>query len=102
MSGIPRLSTVEREILELLASKPDMYGLELVHASKSIKRGTVYVTLGRMEEKGWITSRPEMVQGQPGLPRRHYRVSGLGETVRRAVHAAEAVMGVPSVFGGAL
>ena len=39
--------------LELLVGDDDMYGLQLVAASRRrLKRGTVYVTLGRMEEKG--------------------------------------------------
>ena len=32
-----------------------MYGLELVTESEgALKRGTVYVTLGRLEEKGYV------------------------------------------------
>ena len=49
---IPRLSSTERLILELLAGE-EMFGLQLVEQSKgSLKRGTVYVTLGRMQDKG--------------------------------------------------
>jgi len=61
-----------------------MYGLELVAASDGeLKRGTVYVTLGRMEEKGYIASRledPPPATG--GLPRRMYAVTALGRQVR--------------------
>lgn len=56
-----------------------MYGLELVEASEgALKRGTVYVTLGRMQEKGFVESRPERPAGASGLPRRLYRPTGLG------------------------
>lgn len=57
-----------------------MYGLELVRASGgSLRRGTVYVTLGRMEEKGYVESHPEVQErGAIGLPRRLYRPTGLG------------------------
>jgi DNA-binding PadR family transcriptional regulator len=69
-------------VLELLLGKPasEMYGLELVAASNNgLKRGTVYVTLSRMEEKGYIESRPENPQRpMSGIPRRLYRVTGYG------------------------
>ena len=52
------LSAKESLILELLTEHDELYGLQLVASSKrKLKRGTVYVTLGRMEEKGYITSR---------------------------------------------
>jgi DNA-binding PadR family transcriptional regulator len=74
------LSRKESLILQLLASGKEMYGLELVTSSRRrLKRGTVYVTLGRMEEKGFIVSRVE--DGPPpggGLPRRMYRPTALG------------------------
>ncbi len=46
-------SRTETLILDLLRQGRERYGLELVEASGGrVKRGTVYVTLGRMEEKG--------------------------------------------------
>jgi DNA-binding PadR family transcriptional regulator len=73
----------ERLILELLVSEGPSYGLQLVERSSGgLKRGTVYVTLGRMEAKGFVESEQEP---QPpaaiGLPRRIYRVTALGERV---------------------
>jgi PadR family transcriptional regulator, regulatory protein PadR len=75
----PRLSTTEALILALLRGN-EMYGLQLVQASSgALKRGTVYVTLGRMHEKGFVESRPEVRRaGTSGLPRRLYRPTGLG------------------------
>ena len=57
-----------------------MYGLELVAESAgALKRGTVYVTLGRMEEKGYVTSRAEPASpAHGGLPRRLYRSTPYG------------------------
>jgi PadR family transcriptional regulator len=57
-----------------------MYGLELVTESAgALKRGTVYVTLGRMEDKGYVTSRAEEdTPAQGGLPRRLYRATPYG------------------------
>ena len=80
------LSTKESRILELLVQKQGMYGLQLVTASGGLlKRGTVYVTLGRMEEKGYITSRLEEPPAEAGgLPRRLYQPTPLGRRVLRA------------------
>ena len=62
-------------------AESEMYGLQLVAASKRrLKRGTVYVTLGRMEEKGFITSRQESAPAeQGGLPRRLYEATALAD-----------------------
>lgn len=83
---IPTLPPKERLILELLVSSGPLYGLELVDRSDGgLKRGTVYVTLGRMEAKGFLTSeQEEMPEGAIGLPRRRYRPTGLGERALRA------------------
>jgi PadR family transcriptional regulator, regulatory protein PadR len=77
---VPTPSGKEHVILELLGKAREMYGLELVAESAgALKRGTVYVTLGRMEEKGYITSRAEAASpAQGGLPRRLYRSTPYG------------------------
>jgi DNA-binding PadR family transcriptional regulator len=85
----PRMLTVspkELLTLELLVKQKESYGLQLVAASKGrLKRGTVYVTLGRMEEKGYITSRFEDAPpGAGGLPRRIYEATPLGRRMLRA------------------
>jgi DNA-binding PadR family transcriptional regulator len=63
-----------------------VYGLGLVAASKGeLKRGTVYVTLGRMEDKGLITSTVEDApHGAGGLPRRLYSSTALGRRMLKA------------------
>src|SRR6266446_2012149 len=83
---IPTLPPKEALILHLRAGKKEMYGLELVAASKRrLKRGTVYVTLGRMEKKGYVTSRLEDAPaGAGGLPRRVYQPTALGRRVLAA------------------
>jgi len=79
---LPRVSDKELLVLELLVSEGRLYGLELVSASRgALKRGTVYVTLGRMEEKGYIKSRQEGVPATGGLPRRVYEPTTLGRRV---------------------
>ena len=66
-----------------------MYGLELVAASAGeLKRGTVYVTLGRMEQKGLVASRLDDTPPPfGGLPRRLYTSTAIGREVLAAVTA---------------
>lgn len=72
------LSAKERLILDLLGDT-ERYGLELVDASGgALKRGTVYVTLARMEESGLVTSHHEDgPRPGGGMPRRLYRATPL-------------------------
>jgi PadR family transcriptional regulator PadR len=81
----PTLPKTERLVLELLLDGPD-FGLNLVARSDgALKRGTVYVTLGRMERKGYISSEQEaQAPGAIGLPRRLYRMTPLGKRALRA------------------
>jgi PadR family transcriptional regulator PadR len=85
---MPTLPAKEALIIELLSATGggEMYGLELVAASKGrLKRGTVYVTLGRMEEKGLVTSRLEEAPPDAGgLPRRIYQATALGRRLHEA------------------
>ena len=83
---IPRLPPKERLILDLLIAEGGLFGLQLVTLSHgALKRGTVYVTLGRMEAKGFIRSEQEAIPpGAIGLPRRIYYPTPLGERVLRA------------------
>ena len=85
-SAVPRLSAKETLILDLLARDGELYGLQLVAASKGrLKRGTVYVTLGRMEDKGYVRSRAEDApDGAGGLPRRVYEATPFGLRVLTA------------------
>ena len=66
----PRILTVspkELLVLDLLARAKARYGLELVAASRGrVKRGTVYVTLGRMEDKGLVASSLEDALNRTG------------------------------------
>lgn len=84
-ASLPSLSPKEALILELLA-RGEKYGLELVACSNGeLKRGTVYVTLGRLEEKGFVRSRAERSrEGAAGLPRRLYKPTAAGASALRA------------------
>jgi PadR family transcriptional regulator, regulatory protein PadR len=85
---IPRLSGKEAEILRLLVANGEMYGLEMVGASQTLKRGTIYVTLMRMAEKGYVESREEESPPPDRPARRLYKATGHGVRVYRAMEAA--------------
>lgn len=93
--GNPFPSDTELAIMRLLKDHggEGMYGLEIVRASESLDkplaRGTVYTTLGRMDEKGLVRSRAKPGD-HSGLPRPRYRLSAVGEKVL----AAAEVMGL--------
>lgn len=87
----PRLSAKEYLILDLLRCGVERFGLEMVKESKgALKRGTVYVTLNRMAEKGYLTSRHEKDPKDPGMPRRLYMITGEGARALRIADAAAA------------
>jgi len=91
MERLPKFSTAERLIIELLVEHQELFGLQMVELSGGgLKRGTVYVTLGRMHEKGYLESRQEpLPEGAIGLPRRLYRPTGLAMRILAAWKAAE-------------
>lgn len=72
---------LEMEILRLLTSGRRLYGLEMVKESDKLKRGTIYVYLGRMEDKEWVKSEAEKDPKVAGLPRRRYWITGTGQRV---------------------
>ncbi|MEM8485798.1 MAG: PadR family transcriptional regulator [Bacteroidota bacterium] len=80
MGLISPLTNKEAFILGFLIANQKGYGLQLVKASEgSLKRGTVYVTLLRMEEKGYIKSEEEeLPEGDTRPPLRIYKITGKG------------------------
>lgn len=97
---LPKFSAAERLIVELLADQGELFGLQMVERSGGrLKRGTVYVTLGRMHEKGYLESRQEpLPEGAIGLPRRLYRPTGHAMRVLDAWrHAERAYFNAPQL-----
>jgi DNA-binding PadR family transcriptional regulator len=95
----PRLPRTEGLILELLtsATKPEgWYGMELVRASDGkLKRGSVYVLLERLVERKFVSTWEEedKPEDRPGMRRRLYAITGMGERALRAQQAAAEVWG---------
>jgi DNA-binding PadR family transcriptional regulator len=80
---LPSISATESLILDLLDAG-EMFGLEMIEASSGhLKRGTIYVTLARMEIKGFVESRQEeRAPAAIGLPRRLYKPKGAIEGIK--------------------
>ncbi len=79
-------SRERRAILRLLADGQWWYGLDLVKRSRGdLGRGSVYVRLCRLEERGFVTSRLDPTPpSRPGLlPRRQYRITDAGRRARK-------------------
>jgi DNA-binding PadR family transcriptional regulator len=95
ISSLPSLTRKEAIILNMLIeSQRELFGLEMIRASNGeLKRGTIYVILQRMQEKGFIDSKPEpRTAPEIGIPRRMYWCTGLGERVFAAYQAARAIL----------
>jgi DNA-binding PadR family transcriptional regulator len=82
------LSKTEALILQIMSENGfrEVYGLGLLKLSNGgIKRGTIYTTLQRMEDKGFVTSRQEeKPDNVSGIPRRLYVITGTGQRVLQA------------------
>jgi DNA-binding HxlR family transcriptional regulator len=78
-----KISKEEVSILRLLQTNGEMAGLSMVYAAPGIlKRGTIYVTLDQMEEKGWLVSRMSPPTEPFSRPlRRHYSITPLGAVI---------------------
>lgn len=89
-----KASNFEAVILAALGSS-ERYGLAIVReierlTGRPASLGSLYVTLHRMEKKGFVTARwGEATEERQGARRRYYRLTGLGEAAlddtRRAI-----------------
>jgi len=98
----PKLSHKEFLVLGMLIGKGEMFGLEMVEASEDeLKRGTIYVTLQRMSDKGYVESREEpRPTPEVGIPRRKYLATGLGERVYQTNLKAREFFNSDFAWGG--
>ncbi|MEZ4447674.1 MAG: helix-turn-helix transcriptional regulator [Polyangiaceae bacterium] len=89
----PPLSPTEALVLDMLIARGEMYGLAIADDSDgAIPRGTVYVTLARMVQKGFVESKAEARGPETrGMPRKLYNATGIGRRALDAKRAAEMV-----------
>lgn len=87
------LTSTEQKLLAMLVSLGEAHGLLLFrHAKGAFKKGTVYVLLGRLRERGFVTSRNvSLPEGEIGPSRVVYRVTEVGTLALKSWAAAEAV-----------
>lgn len=88
-----KLSKTEALILEQLVSAAgsELYGLQMVKESDgALKMGSIYVLLGRLQDKGFVQSRKEDGDEVAVIPRRLYKITGAGRRVFHAWQAGEA------------
>ena len=80
----------ETVVLSLLAEHGELYGLQLVGLSdNALKRGTIYVTLARMQDKGFVrVLRDKHASEHAGMPRPRYKITAQGERSLRAYQLA--------------
>ena len=74
----------EMRVMQTLQDNPaGLYGLEIVEKSEGgVKRGSVYVFLGQLEEKGFVRVLPTKKAPQSGgLPRPKYQLTAEGTRV---------------------
>lgn len=91
-----RLSSTEHRILSLVDELGEAYGLQLFRYTKGeIKKGTVYVLLGRLSARGFVVSeRVPLPEGEVGPSRVVYRVTEAGGRALKAWAAARAAWSV--------
>jgi DNA-binding PadR family transcriptional regulator len=93
MARMTRMTHNALLVLRALMAAPgrEMYGLEIMRAI-SLKSGTVYPLLDRIEAAGWATARDEVIDPQAeGRPRRqYYQVTPAGEEAAREEMRQEA------------
>ncbi len=86
----PGLSEKEFLIMNMLLNEGEMFGLEMVAESDGgLKKGTIYVTLQRMEDKDLLSSvEEERAANETGIARRFYLPTDYGERVFKAQELA--------------
>jgi len=91
-----KIPKTEALVLQQLVSVPagsELHGLAMVKASDgALKMGSVYVILGRLQDKGLVESRREELDAdsKQAVPRRLYKITGTGRRVLAAYEAAQA------------
>lgn len=96
----PRLSKAQHRIMALLIAHGELSGADIRKLS-GIKRGTVYTTLVRMQDKGFVESRQGDTPSWGGPPRRNFLPTGYGAKIYQAYEQLVSLAGFRLAFGGA-
>lgn len=89
MNNLPSLSNKEALVMELLVTlNRELYALELARLSKGkLRPGTIYVTVGRLVDKGFIEGREDKRE-DTGM-RRMYKPTASGQRVYHLLQQAQ-------------
>lgn len=92
MAKLPSLSDKEAVIMAILGtSSTGLNGMTLVELARGqLLRGTVYVTLARLEAKAFVESHQEVDLHRAGTPRRIYTSTAYGRKVYSLLRRAAA------------
>ena len=101
MGKLPNLSETQYRILEVLIAHGALNGAA-IREKTGIPRGSIYTTLARMAEKGYVESTRGEVPAYGGPPRRDFKVTGYGAQVYKAASQLEAARSLEAMLGGAL
>jgi PadR family transcriptional regulator len=89
-SGLPPLGDFELLVLlAILRAEGDAYGSSILkelhdRSGRAVSRGALYVTLDRLESKGYVSSRTgDATAVRGGRPRRYYTVRPTGLALLR-------------------
>jgi len=96
----------EKILMAILRQNNDAYGAivrqTLEEAGRKISVGALYVTLDRLETKGFIEGREgEVPSSRGGKPRRYFKVTGSGSEALRKNESIRQNLRVPLLAGGA-
>jgi DNA-binding PadR family transcriptional regulator len=95
-------------LLALMQLKDEAYGLPILaeiegRIGREVALGSVYAALGRLEAKGFVTSRlGEPTAERGGKAKRYFTVTAAGVREVRGIHRALVSLwqGLPDVAGG--
>jgi tetratricopeptide (TPR) repeat protein len=80
----------QKKILELLTRGDAMFGMQMFDEDPTLKRGSIYVVLPRMERRGYVTSWEDLDSPViAGMRRRYYRITPAGQRALEVARAAE-------------
>jgi PadR family transcriptional regulator, regulatory protein PadR len=81
-------------LVSVMLLEPDAYGMEIYSkvcelADREMSLGSIYVTLGRLQRKGYVASKVLRGSVRGGKPRKYYRLLTSGErTLWQSVEVA--------------
>lgn len=84
-----RIAELRNKIIIAIEQHHELCGADLLKLVEGLPRGSIYTTLSRMEEDGWLKSMHEKVPGEKGPPRRYFRLTAKGQLEAKHLHDKE-------------